>query len=184
MINILTLIPKPIYQSYWVVPNLLLAGETPSKPEISITTQRIIALLEAGITHIIDLSNPKDTCQSYQNLLKACIEKTGKACQYQSFPLLDFKKPEVQKIKNILDAIDQAHFNGGSVYVHCWGGVGRTGMVIGCWLKRHFIKGVLYVDSKPMVLKDLWAHCPKSKYYQIPQSRGQKMMVAHWKLGE
>ncbi len=22
-------------------------------------------------------------------------------------------------------------------YVHCWGGVGRTGTVIGCWLLRH-----------------------------------------------
>ncbi len=25
----------------------------------------------------------------------------------------------------------------GAVYVHCWGGVGRTGTVVGCWLLRH-----------------------------------------------
>ena len=26
---------------------------------------------------------------------------------------------------------------GGNAYVHCWGGSGRTGTAIGCWLQRH-----------------------------------------------
>ena len=38
---------------------------------------------------------------------------------------------------SILDAIDDSVKVGKPVYVHCWGGVGRTGMVIGCWLLRH-----------------------------------------------
>ena len=38
---------------------------------------------------------------------------------------------------SILDAIDAALDGGKTVYVHCWGGVGRTGTVVGCWLVRH-----------------------------------------------
>ena len=37
----------------------------------------------------------------------------------------------------ILDAIDTSLTGGRLVYVHCWGGVGRTGTVVGCWLLRH-----------------------------------------------
>ena len=40
-------------------------------------------------------------------------------------------------MSDILDAIDAALRDGKTVYVHCWGGVGRTGTVIGCWLVRH-----------------------------------------------
>ena len=40
------------------------------------------------------------------------------------------------------DADPRRHRRGASppaarVYVHCWGGVGRTGTVVGCWLVRH-----------------------------------------------
>ncbi|MBA3406233.1 MAG: dual specificity protein phosphatase family protein [Gemmatimonadaceae bacterium] len=27
--------------------------------------------------------------------------------------------------------------SGHSIYVHCWGGVGRTGTVVGCYIVRH-----------------------------------------------
>ena len=37
----------------------------------------------------------------------------------------------------LLDAIDDHLRGGGNVYAHCWGGKGRTGTVVGCWLIRH-----------------------------------------------
>ena len=36
----------------------------------------------------------------------------------------------------ILDTIDGALTRQETVYVHCWGGHGRTGTVVGCWLVR------------------------------------------------
>jgi protein-tyrosine phosphatase len=36
----------------------------------------------------------------------------------------------------ILDTMD-ATLEREVVYLHCWGGSGRTGTVIGCWLVRH-----------------------------------------------
>ncbi|NJN80266.1 MAG: hypothetical protein HC797_07245 [Anaerolineales bacterium] len=40
-------------------------------------------------------------------------------------------------MKNILDTIDNEIENGNPVYVHCWGGVGRTGITAACYLIRH-----------------------------------------------
>jgi hypothetical protein len=33
--------------------------------------------------------------------------------------------------------IDRRIREGGAVFLHCWGGVGRTGLVVGCWLQEH-----------------------------------------------
>ena len=34
----------------------------------------------------------------------------------------------------ILDLVDAEQARGRTVYLHCWGGVGRTGTVVGCHL--------------------------------------------------
>ena len=39
-------------------------------------------------------------------------------------------------MRAILDRIDAELADGQVVYVHCWGGHGRTGTVVGCWLVR------------------------------------------------
>jgi protein-tyrosine phosphatase len=40
-------------------------------------------------------------------------------------------------LAEILSAIDRRISEGGAVYLHCWGGVGRTGLVVACWLQEH-----------------------------------------------
>ena len=41
----------------------------------------------------------------------------------------------------ILDDLDQALADGHRVYLHCFGGIGRTGTVVGCYLVRHGMTG-------------------------------------------
>jgi protein-tyrosine phosphatase len=45
--------------------------------------------------------------------------------------------PNRETMARNLDDIDGAMDAGRIVYVHCWGGCGRIGTVIGCWLIRH-----------------------------------------------
>jgi protein-tyrosine phosphatase len=40
-------------------------------------------------------------------------------------------------MRQILDDIDAALEDDRPVYVHCWGGKGRAGTVVGCYLVRH-----------------------------------------------
>ena len=64
----------------------------------------------------------------------------------------------------IVDAVGAAQQHG-AVYVHCWGGVGRTGTVVGCLLADAGI-GAEAIDAR---LADLRAgtrkadrHCPET----------------------
>jgi len=52
-------------------------------------------------------------------------------------PIVDMGTTTVPHMARILDDVDEARAAGLMVYVHCWGGIGRTGTVVGCWLMRH-----------------------------------------------
>jgi protein-tyrosine phosphatase len=49
----------------------------------------------------------------------------------------DFSVPGETEMRAILDALDEALAEGHVVYLHCRGGLGRTGTVVGCYLVRH-----------------------------------------------
>jgi len=53
------------------------------------------------------------------------------------YPIRDVYIPTEELMVEILDAVDNDLAAGHNIYVHCWGGVGRTGTVVGCWLIRH-----------------------------------------------
>ena len=61
-------------------------------------------------------------------------------------------------------AIDEAMSAGKAVYVHCWGGVGRTGTVVGCWLVRHGRTGEQALEQ----IATWWTGMEKA--YRIPRS--------------
>jgi protein-tyrosine phosphatase len=58
-----------------------------------------------------------------------------------AIPVADFSVPPEEAIVQALDAVDDAVAQERSVYVHCWGGRGRTGTVVGSWLVRHGATG-------------------------------------------
>jgi len=63
------------------------------------------------------------------------------------------------------------------VYVHCWGGVGRTGLVIGCWLSRHCGDGAAGLIR----LRELWRHYAKSANRRSPETKEQERYIIDWK---
>ena len=161
--------PRPIPHCYWVVPGQLLAGEYPRNPDEWSSLEKLAKFTEAGVSAFIDLTEAGEFLEPYAHLLDGP--------SHRRFAIRDMDVPESAELtKAALDAID-AHLEAGeTVYVHCWGGVGRTGTVIGCWLARHHEPGQAALDR----LAELWSGNPKSRSRQSPETGRQQRYVREW----
>lgn len=159
---------KPFPQCYWVVPGALLAGEYPRHYVQDHSARKIKSLEDAGIGAFIDLTEV-DELFPYADLLQSA--------SHQRFPIRDLSVPPspAQTIAT-LDAIDGAIESGRTAYVHCWGGIGRTGVIMGCWLARHGEPGPAALAR----LQELWMHCSKWPSHESPQTRAQRDYVLNW----
>jgi len=67
---------------------------------------------------------------------------------FDRFSIRDLGIPIGINMNRILNQIDLSIRNNKPVYVHCWGGRGHTGTVVGCWMVRHGLaSGVEAVDK-------------------------------------
>ena len=138
------MLSKPIPKSYWVIPGLLLAGEYPRNPDEPSSIEKLQALTDAGITVFIDLTTPADGLISYRSLL----QRINASAEHHSFPIPDVSIPQSSETTaKVLDLLDQTMSIGRGVYLHCWGGVGRTGTIVGCWLARHGLSGRMALET-------------------------------------
>ena len=165
--------PRPIEMCYWVVPGKLLAGEYPRNLDEESSREKLRRLTDAGVSVFIDLTNPDTTdghLKPYSYLLDGPT--------HEPFPIDDQDVPASMELtKAALDAIDGHLAAGRTVYVHCWGGVGRTGTIIGCWLARRHEPGQAALDR----LKELWRENLKSRQgRRSPETDEQERYVREW----
>jgi hypothetical protein len=166
--------PTPIKHSYWVLPGKFLAGEYPRELRVQASKEKIDALIQAGVTAFIDLTEDRDGLEPYAPLFEA---HPSKGVTHKRFPIRDLSVPaSSQQTIAILDAIDENIRQGKLVYVHCWGGIGRTGTIVGCWLARHEQPGQAALDR----LHELWEQCPKSAYRRSPETWEQEQYILGW----
>jgi protein tyrosine/serine phosphatase len=169
----------PILESYWVEENRLLAGEFPGGYDAETTRRRMDAFLEAGVNTFIDLTQTYELFP-YENILKEQAKIYGVTTAYHRYPIRDHDVPSVVTMISILDTIDKAIENGGCAYVHCWGGVGRTGMVAGCYLVRH---GMANKQALARV-NQLYKTRPNNPYFShSPENNEQIEFILNWHEG-
>ncbi len=169
----------PTSASYWVVPKLLLAGTYPGHPDPEEHRSRVQSLVSAGIRTFISLMEPDETNLAgdpfvpYQDLARQfCPEVT---CVRH--PIRDLSVPKSADMTAILDAIDESISAGKPVYVHCLGGIGRTGTVIGCWLLRH---GLAEPSDVLDVLMRLRQQDRERRHRMSPETGEQQRFVRQW----
>lgn len=171
---------RPISESYWVEPGRFLAGEYPGRFDAEVTRQRIDALVEAGFNTFIDLTKPGETVP-YLAILEEQSQAYDLEIRHHRFPIGDFGLPTPGQMKSILDQIEASLQGGRKVYLHCWGGIGRTGTTVGCYLVRRGLNG----DESLRQLADWWRSVPKSNIHpHSPETREQAAFIRNWEQYE
>ena len=170
------LLVKPISESYWVIPDRMLVGECPGASHPEITRKRLEAFLGAGFNTFIDLTCEGET-EDYKPFLREQAGYLGLAVECMRFPIGDYGLPTQKTMTAILDAIDSALDHGRKVYLHCYGGIGRTGTTVGCYLARHGLTGSEAIHQ----LATWWQCVPKSAYYpHSPETVQQEEFIRNW----
>ncbi|NMB89512.1 MAG: hypothetical protein GYA17_14230 [Chloroflexi bacterium] len=169
----------PFPDSYWVIPGHLLAGAYPgTRRSEEETRRRLRRMISMGINYFLDLTQTEEL-QSYHPLLDQEAAALQRPVEHHRYPIRDLDIPVEQQMVEILDAIDQAILAGKVLYVHCWGGIGRTGTVIGCYLARHGLvgdQGLKYIAERRRNIPD-WI-------YRSPETEAQWAMVRNWPAGK
>jgi protein-tyrosine phosphatase len=127
---------RPIPDSYWVVDGLLLAGEYPGAATAANARRKLEALLDASIRAFFDLTEEGEL-SAYDDMLRDLAHDRGLAVEYDRVPIRDVGVPRPADLHTLLSRLKTNVARGTPSYVHCWGGIGRTGTVIGCWLVEH-----------------------------------------------
>ncbi len=167
---------RPLPESYWVEPGRFLAGEYPAAEGDFKTRKRLAMLLTAGLDTFIDLTTTAELPPYHSTLTEEALV-LERAVTYRRFAIGDFGLPTREQMTRILDAIDSSLGVGHKVYLHCWGGIGRTGTTVGCYLVRHGMSG----EEALRQLAEWWKGVPKSaRYPHSPETFEQMNFILGW----
>ncbi len=170
------MVPLPIPESYWVEDNRFLAGEYPGGHHPETTRRRLDVFLKAGVNTFIDLTQPHELVP-YEPILKELAGQFDIKAVHYRFAIRDHGIPSRETMTAILNTIDSAMENDKSVYVHCWGGVGRTGIVVACYLIRHGMAPQKALERVHQLFKTR----PQNYYSTSPETDRQFEFVRTWR---
>ena len=103
----------------------------------------------------------------------------GEAARHVRMPIPDFGVPTPEQMAQTLDIMDVAIGTGHAVYVHCLGGLGRTGTVVGCYLVRHGLQGAEALNTIQLLRRGTPNASSPS-----PETEMQRWMVLNWEEGQ
>jgi protein-tyrosine phosphatase len=148
----------------WIEEGRLLAGRHPCAWSAEDAEAEIRGVLQHGVTLILDLTEEGE--------LTPYSAHVPEGVRQVRLAVRDFSVPTRGQIVQALDTIDAELERGGVVYVHCWAGCGRTGVVVGCWLVRH--------GTPP---QQALARVAETRGLGCPQTLEQRLAVLDWQGG-
>jgi Dual specificity phosphatase, catalytic domain len=160
----------PLVNSYWVIPERFLAGEHPFGENPHDAQNRFAALRAAGIDFFLDLTEIGER-PAYKRLLH-------RNASYVRYPIVDCGIPASDdQMRQIQAVIRAALAENQKLYIHCHAGIGRTGLVVGCYLADEGLGGKAALQK----LNKLWQQSERSKSWPaIPQTAEQANYVRQW----
>ena len=167
----------PFPNSYWLETGHILCGEYPRDFDDLEDHEGMGAILRAGARVFIDLTEEGELKPyapiALTNALVLGIDPAE--LEFHRFPIRDASVPKSQEeMRAILRRIRLVRHQLKTVYLHCWGGRGRTGTVAGCALRDFF---GLDGDEALALLSERWRACAKSEWSDSPETEEQREFV-------
>jgi protein-tyrosine phosphatase len=147
-----------------IEPGRLIAGRHPCAWGSENASAEVSELAAAGVTLFLDLTQSGE--------LEPYASHVEPPARYVNRPIRDFSIPARDALVATLDEIDAELDAGGLVYVHCWAGCGRTGVVVGTWLVRH--------GASP---NEALRRIADARGLGCPQTLEQRVYVLDWQRG-
>jgi protein-tyrosine phosphatase len=153
-----------------------MAGEYPCSPIDAEARRKVRWLLENGVTYCLDLTVAGESnLKPYAHLLQEEAAAIAHQATHQRMPIPDLGTPTPAEMQSILDTLEEALQAGHTVYLHCYGGIGRTGTVVGCYLVQHGLSGKEALAHIAHLRKDI-----PDGWIESPETADQRRLILNW----
>lgn len=176
------LLTFPFTDTWWIEPDLVLGGRYPGGHSESEMHEMLSALLDQGFGLVVNLQerceDGREGSTPYEAALRAAARERDADVAILHEPIRDHDVPTPAQAQRILDAIDEAVERGTRVYVHCWGGHGRTGVVAGCLHRR---RGRSPQEALEAITEARAYHVQGIARIAAPQTAEQRDFIRGWR---
>jgi len=163
------ILPSLPGRCYTVIENRFIAGGYPYNPGTDEPFAVLQALIARQIYSFIDLTE-EDELTHYQKII---TEITDKTIYYSRFAIMDYSIPTNKEMESIVSYINKNLTEDRNIYLHCRGGIGRTGTVVACWLKSQGMSGKEALAR----LAELFSHSNAANFCRSPECEEQIRFV-------
>eukprot|EP01130_Rhizamoeba_saxonica_P004341 TRINITY_DN1777_c0_g1_i1.p1 TRINITY_DN1777_c0_g1~~TRINITY_DN1777_c0_g1_i1.p1 ORF type:complete len:317 (-),score=64.03 TRINITY_DN1777_c0_g1_i1:57-1007(-) len=121
----------PTLTSNWLVPDKFLIGEKPGN--YNNIEDDFNGFIDAGITTVVCLIGEYKTLDryksSYPSKVEQLINNREVSMRFVFFPVPDFQIAKEEHILRLVQFLKRELLHGETIYMHCLGGHGRTGLI-------------------------------------------------------
>lgn len=156
-------VSRPLHQSYYI-DGKLFAGEYPGDKYEEQAEAKLKIMHHFGVRHFVDLTEEGEL-RPYRQLLPS-------DASYLRFPIWDVNVPKsVEAVHQLIDKMEYLMQQDGYTYLHCWGGVGRTGTIVACYEARQMEEPTL--EKALAVMRSRFSKMPKASHRKSPETQEQ-----------
>lgn len=169
----------PLPRTWWIEEGAILGGPFPGAPDSGDAQDKIWTLVEDfGVRTFVNLQEEDELGTGgapFPDYMRLVPEHHEHEVHQVRVPIADMSAATDEQVERVLSEIN-ARRHLGLVYVHCWGGHGRTGTIAGCHLRD---LGLSASDALAQVTTAR-AHDGYLATQPSPQTDAQRAVIEAW----